>query len=286
MPLQTLPAWNTTGPALHRAALLLGAARKFLVPRQPLYQHLALKPLSNGVTTGPLPTGASLRLDYTTGTLHWSTDDGVSLVFTLHGQTQANLFRALFGAVREHVPVDILVREGDIVDAVYASYAARDIVAPGHDELLDGTRLDFDAATGRAYAAAADTVYTAMARFRGGLQGMMTRMVVWPEHFDLSTLWFVAPELDDWKPHLNFGFAPFSPGIDAPYVYAYAYPYPEAFDPPALPAGVTWETAAYQGARLDYATLARQPDPVTFLESRLAATFEALRPLLPPSVPA
>ena len=39
--------------------------------------------------------------------------------------------------------------------------------------------------------------------------GPQTPIVVWPEHFDLSTLWFPTNDRSDEAPVMNFGFAPF-----------------------------------------------------------------------------
>ena len=42
---------------------------------------------------------------------------------------------------------------------------------------------------------------------RARLNGPMTPIVVWPEHFDLSFLWFASAQATDRFPHMNFGCA-------------------------------------------------------------------------------
>jgi hypothetical protein len=47
-------------------------------------------------------------------------------------------------------------------------------------------------------------VFTAAARFRARLEGSQTPIVVWPEHFDLSTLWFPTNDRSDEAPLMDF----------------------------------------------------------------------------------
>jgi hypothetical protein len=136
--------------------------------------------------------------------------------------------------------------------------------------------LDRDTAAG--YAQAQDTVFTGLARFRARLEGHMTPIVLWPHHFDLSTLWMLDPEMDDHKPHLNFGFAPFTPGqFDQPYLYAYAYPYPDGFVPPAVPAPLRWQRDGWTGLVVTYDDLAETDVTVEDLYRQM---FNVLRPLI------
>jgi hypothetical protein len=106
---------------------------------------------------------------------------------------------------------------------------------------------------------------------------------VWPEHFDLSTLWFPPsnPEMDDHKSHLSFGFAPFTPGqYEHPYFYAYAYPYPDPFDPPALPGPALWHEEGWRGAVITYDDIAAQEDHETFVEEKALEIFRVLEGVL------
>jgi hypothetical protein len=98
--------------------------------------------------------------------------------------------------------------------------------------------------------------------------------VVWPEHFDLSMLWFTMLSGDEHTtPHLNFGFSPPSPGIDDYYLYAYAYPYPDQFYVPTLPPGARWNEQPWRGVVVPYTALSDA-------EVMCEGIFRALRPLL------
>jgi hypothetical protein len=131
--------------------------------------------------------------------------------------------------------------------------------------------------TANGYADALYRVFTALARFRARLQGHMTPLVVFPEHFDLSTLWFVEGDMDDHKPHLNFGFAPFSPGLPRPYLYAYAYPYPADFAAPPLPAPARWHSEGWRGVVIDYDAISQHNDPEAAIERLCLHVFASLQ---------
>ena len=59
---------------------------------------------------------------------------------------------------------------------------------------------------------------------------------------------------------MNFGFVTGDASIPAPYFYATAYPQPEGLEQAELPAPARWNTEGFQGAVLDYASIAGQPD--------------------------
>jgi hypothetical protein len=108
----------------------------------------------------------------------------------------------------------------------------------------------------------------------------MTPIVVWPEHFDLSFLWFASPNATQSGPHMNFGFAPYSAGIDAAYIYAYVWPLPEQYTPPQLPAPAYWNTQPWTGVVLPYNEVAKATDSEAYIEDACASIYAALMGLL------
>ena len=80
---------------------------------------------------------------------------------------------------------------------------------PKPGELTSDAPLTIDLGASAEYAQALYRIFTATARFRARLSGPQTPIVVWPEHFDLSTLWFPTDDRSDAAPSMNFGFAPF-----------------------------------------------------------------------------
>jgi hypothetical protein len=156
--------------------------------------------------------------------------------------------------------------------------------APQHAMLLDETPMEIDPQTSQNYWMSFQQIFTGIARFKAGLCGVQTPLVVWPHGFDLSTLWFAGNEIDERQPHTNVGFSPRSEGFETPYLYAYAYPYPARFDPPALPEGAYWHTRGWTGAVTPYDAIAAQADAAGFVEASCSALYQELLPLLSGSI--
>jgi hypothetical protein len=281
-----LPTLETAQPTirnLHTAAIPLKAVRMLTLDRQPNFTHLGLKIVPNGVSTDMLPTGGEITLDFRQLALIYQPASGSTITLPISGRTQVDLLEALLQAIYpDELAAIIPHNEGEsYTEAMFK--AAPGLVnrsQPKRTELSDTTSLTFDAQAGRDYADALYSVFTGVARFHARLSGSVTPAVVWPEHFDLSFLWF-ADQPDEQHPHLNFGFAPYSTGIDAPYLYVYAYPYPAQYAAPKLPIGARWNTEGWTGVVLPYAEIARQADPAAYVEASCVAIFRSLRALLP-----
>lgn len=282
MALPKLENWTETSFGLHRGALLLGALQRLTQPPQPAYLELGLQVVTNGLAAGLLPGGGRVVLDFNAGSLLYSPVSGAEVSFPLNGSTQAQVFAGLFGVLSQGELSGWLPDGPDLAERVRAGISARGgrYRPPRPKTLWDETRINLDAQTARGYLEVLQLVFTAMARFRAQLTGMQTPLVVWPEHFDLSTLWFQGATIDESQAHLNFGFAPFSEGLPDPYLYAYAYPYPQHYDPPALPAGARWHTQGWTGAVLPYSVISAQSNPAAFVQESCQAIYGELLALL------
>jgi hypothetical protein len=282
MALSRLDHWSETSFGLHRGALLLGALQRLTQPPQPAYLELGLQVVRNGLAAGSLPGGGRVMLDFTSGSLVYAPLFGAEVSFPLHGSTQAQIFNGLFGVLAQGELSTLLPDGPRLAERVSAGIASRGsrYRSPRPETLWDETRIELDVGTSRTYLEALQLVFTAIARFRARLTGVQTSLVVWPEHFDLSTLWFQDTSIDESRAHLNFGFAPFSDGLPDPYLYAYAYPYPQHYDPPALPAGASWHTQGWNGVVLPYDVIAAQSDPAAFVEEACQAIYGGLLPML------
>lgn len=280
-----LPNLENAQPTLHALATvtrLLGAVRVLAFERQPNFLHLGMKIVPEGVSTDVLPTGGEVRLDMAQLLLVYCSPTGAAHIIPLEGQTQADLLEALLATIytNELAPLFPKASGETYTAAAFAAVSTLPNRGKLHPELLnDTTPLHFDAGAAASYSAALYSIFTAVARFRARLLGSMTPVVVWNEHFDLSFIWFAA-EPDESHPHLNFGFAPYSAGIDEPYLYAYAYPYPASYAPPALPPGARWHTEGWTGVVLPYSEIQQQPDAESYLETACSGIYRALRPLL------
>lgn len=279
--------WKTTSWALHQASMLLGPIHNAVFAPRNNYLHLPIFIEPTGLVSQRLPQGGHVHVDFKAAAVVYRPASGGEVRLGLAEHTQASLFQALLGALRQ-----------DELAAFLADAPNDDLITHLMTKLrADTSRVEFlslEAVTNRepltvnphtatAYADVLYSVYTAVARFRARLDGHMTPVVVWPEHFDLSTLWFHPDNaaMDAYKAHLNFGFTPYTPGqYDEPYLYAYAYPYPEPFTPPALPEPAFWNMDGWRGVAVRYEALQGHDDPSGFVETLFAQIFAVLQGLL------
>jgi hypothetical protein len=147
-------------------------------------------------------------------------------------------------------------------------------------DFTDETPLELVPQLAADYAQALYRIFTATARFRARLVGPMTPVVLWPEHFDLSFLWFATDKATEGNPHLNFGFAPYSEGLPRPYLYSYAFPLPADFNAPKLPSLARWHTTGWTGVVVSYDELANLADPEAAIEETFTDIYEILSPVL------
>jgi len=282
MTLPPLTDWMETALGLHRAALLLGVVQRLTQPPQQAYLELGLRLIPAGLSAGELPGGGRLLLDLAGGRLLLTAPGTPERAFPLAGRSQAGLFEELFATLAEGALASRLPPGDTLFERVAAGAAARGgrYKPLQAESLLDPAPIRLDPQAAQAYALALQAAFTGLACFRAGLLGLQTPLVVWPEHFDLATLWFLGERVDESQPHLSFGFAPYSPGIEEAYFYAYAHPYPESYDTPALPEGARWHTQGWTGMVLPYNTLATRPDPVQAIEAAFSHTYASLLPLI------
>ncbi len=250
-----LEHWDATRAGLHRAAQVIGAVKVASIARQPNHLHHSLSVVPQGLTTGVLPSG-TLTLDFGAAALKFDAP-GKRFTLPLAGHSRASLATAL------------------LVQLTIAGHT----VPLDHTALTDTEPLEVDLRTGAEYAQVLYRVFTVMARFRARLYGMLSPLVLWQHHFDLSFLWFAGAD-DENQPHLNFGFAPESPGLPRPYFYAYAYPLPDGFTPPALPMPARWVAESWRGVVLDYDTLRAEQADDARVEALLMDIYAALLPVV------
>ena len=280
--LSTLENAQLTIRNLHTVARLLGTTRLLVFQRQPNYLELGLKTVPEGLSTDLLPTGGEVTLDFRQLALVYQPASGSAINISIRGQSQASLLETLLqtiyaGELAATIPHGAGESYTDSAFKAVEGFINR--LKPKRNELGDTTPLSFDGQAASDYADALYSIFTGAARFHARLNGSLTPAVVWPEHFDLSFLWF-ANQPDEQHPHLNFGFAPYSAGIDTPYLYAYAYPYPAQYAEPKLPPGARWNTEGWTGVILPYAEIAKQVDPAAYVEESCTAIFQSLRALL------
>jgi len=284
MALPLLKDWNRTSAAWHKAVKLLGPIRNALFEPANNYLELALQVQPYGLSSERLPGGGEIYIHFQEGAVIYARGSGEEIRLGISDFTQASLFESIVQHLAKDelsdylsdIPKDKLLPA--FIEKLQSDRTKTVFLGPG--DLLSKEPLLFNPRTAGEYAKVLYTVFTAIARFRARLEGHMTPVIVWPEHFDLSTLWFVEPEMDSTRDHINIGFAPYSKGFERPYLYAYAYPYPEGFSPPQLPKPAVWNTKDFTGVVVNYDDMFDAEDPALFIERICFEIFQALRSLL------
>ncbi|MDZ4770734.1 MAG: DUF5996 family protein [Chloroflexota bacterium] len=251
-----VPTWTTTIHSLHDAAQVVGGVQRALLPKRHNSQHLPLQPIPMGIHTQTIPGGLSLSLDYGEGRLLFETPGLGSKSIALEGLNGDKLMNEVIKLMRQ---------------------AGFDQEVPLEAPLTTPMQIDGTIAAG--YAAVQYAVFTGLARFKARIEGRFSPIVVFPHHFDISTVIF-APgnvEMDEGGAHLNFGFAPFTDGqYEHPYLYAYAHPFPEDFAYSALPGAAYWHREGWTGAVLNYDAISAHNESEWLIERTALSFYETL----------
>jgi hypothetical protein len=252
--LQSLAQAEKTTRSLHNAAKILSSLRMVHLQHHPLYLEQGLFPTPSGLTSGVLPSGAEVFLDFNRVAMVYHAPEGYEMVIPLVGETQVSAAQKLFevGKFGEVAEVDAALRAK--FTEIPRDYIGFDFETP----------FSIDPTVSRHFGEALYAITTGIALFKSRLTGAMTPIIVWPGGFDLSTLIFTGTALDESQFHLNFGFAPYSRGIDYPYVYAYTHPTPEGLTTRTLPSPAHWHTEGWTGVVIPYEEIAKHNDPVNF----------------------
>src|SRR5689334_9211985 len=95
MSLPALSNWDSTRIGLHQAAQVMGAVRRVVVKPLPNWAHLGLFVAHNGVTTGKMPEGDELILDFATQVITYICPAQTVNPIPLAGHTQMTLMDAV-----------------------------------------------------------------------------------------------------------------------------------------------------------------------------------------------
>jgi len=285
MPLPKLDNFQSMIHLLHQAVEIVAPIHGALREKQNNWLHLPMYITPNGLWSGHYPKGGSISVDFKQGILFYNRPDGEGFAFLLKAFTQASLFEAVLNAMKADELAEFLAdAEGATLGEALIlkrSGGDKEAAAKKLEVYTHTDKLNFDTKLSGDYIDALYAVFTGVARFRARLNGHLTPIVVWPEHFDLSTLWFRDAAMNDREPHVNFGFAPYTPGqYERPYLYAYAYPYPENFEPPALPGSAFWNPTGWRGVVVNYDDIAAQEFPEMYVEDMCRKIFNVLKPIV------
>lgn len=285
MPLPKLDNFQDMIHLLHQAVEIVAPIHGVLRDHQDNWLHLPMEIHPYGLSSGTYPKGGSLDIDFKKGVLLYHRPNGSSVPIPLKSHTQATLFNALLAAMKDDILADFFADvEGDSLAEGFMlkrSAGDKEAAAKKLETYIHQEKLDFDTQLAGDYADALYAIFTGVARFRSRLNGHLTPIVMWPEHFDLSTLWFRDATMNESQAHVNFGFAPYTPSqYERPYLYAYAHPYPDDFEEPTLPAPAFWNATGWKGVVVHYDDIASQENPTLFVEKLCRDIFAILKPIV------
>ena len=248
MSLPALKDWDSTRDTLQQVALVLGAVRVGSVDPRPNDLHFSLDVTASGLTTAELSVGGELQFRIAEMELVYMRDGDDVFALSIAGHTQKSLLQA-----------------------ATAELAARGkTVEPALKHITFDVPLEFDRGLASDYLHVLDMVFAALARFRARLSGYLSPLVLWPHHFDMAFLLFPGDGQDEHKdPHLAFGFAPFSAGLDRPYIYAYGWSQKAGYLDIPLESPAQAVSDGYTGLYAAYDDLRLRPDFGAAIENML-----------------
>lgn len=202
MALPALENWDKTRVGLRQIAQVLGAIRAGCSDPQPNDLHFSLSVSAKGVSTTRLRCGGDLRFDFDALRLTFVRESCSVFTLDVKGHSQISLMDRLLAVL------------GD----------CGSINGPSMKRITGEAPFEIERAQAACYWQALAAVFAALAGFRDRLQGHRTPLALWPHHFDLGFVWFPTAQTDERSaPQIAYGFAPSSPGLDRPYIYAYAW---------------------------------------------------------------
>lgn len=259
MPLPALRNWDDTRDSLHQVALVLSAIRVAAGDKLPNDLQFSLRVTSSGFSTGELPTGAALSFECSALQLLCVRDWQKVFTLGLPGKTPQTLMRALKKGFR---------RRGITIE-------------PSANHIDAELALAIDPQQANDYIRALNSLAAVLAIVREKLGGSATPVALWAHHFDLGFVWFPGGGSDERRDaQIACGFAPSSPGLPRPYIYAYAWSQPTGYLqlPLALPAIAIAE--GYTGLYAAYDDLRALEEPQQTIESILLDYAQTAAPLL------
>ena len=274
--------WKDTAITLHMWTQIVGKIRLALSPWTNHSWHVTLYVTSRGLTTSPIPYGASIfeiRFDFIDHELRVLKSDGAIRVLKLGPQSVAKFYGDVMNALAEmELPVKINVIPNEIQNPI------------SFDE--DEEHRSYD----REYAnrflrvlAQSDRVFT---KFRSRFCGKCSPVHFFWGSFDLAVTRFsgrTAPPHPGGVPHLpdaitreaysqevsSLGFWPGNAAAPTPIFYSYAYPEPPGFAEAKVQPAAAFYEPAFREFMLPYDVVRTAEKPDEVLLDFAQSTYDA-----------
>src|ERR671936_784107 len=97
--LAPLSQWEATAHSLHKVAQIPGAIRLLVLDPVPNYLEMSLAIRPEGLSTGPLPFGGEVLLDFEQCAVLYKPPTREAIAVSLVGQSQASLLDAVLATM-------------------------------------------------------------------------------------------------------------------------------------------------------------------------------------------
>jgi hypothetical protein len=276
------PGWQDTADTLHLWTQIVGKARMALSPLINHWWQVALYVTSRGLTTSPIPYGASsfdVTFDFIDHVLRIETGRGVREHVPLEPMSVAEFHREFFACLRRlGIDVHIWTMPCEIADAI------------PFDQ--DHVHAAYDAAAARRFWHVLLETHRVFTGFRSRFIGKASPVHFFWGSFDLAVTRFSgrrapphpgsAPNLANWAMREAYshevssaGFWPGNGGYGRAAFYSYAYPEPPNFDAARLQTAGAFYDPQLKEFVLPYDAVRQAHDPDQALMGFLQETYEA-----------
>jgi len=275
-------AWRETYATLHLWTQVVGKIRLARAPWLNHSWHVVLYVTARGLTTSPIPDGAStfqIDFDFIDHLLRISSSDGATRQFALPGQSVASFYASVMAALGElgiHIAIDEMPNE--LPEPIRFSQ--------------DNLHASYDPDAVRRFFQILVNVDRVFRQFRTGFLGKASPVHFFWGSFDLAVTRFSgrrAPRHPGGVPHLSdavaceaysheessAGFWPGSGAIDYPAFYSYAYPEPAGFRATPVRPDAAFFSEALGEFILPYDAVRTAAQPDQALLEFLQSTYEA-----------
>jgi hypothetical protein len=277
------PAWHETGDTLHRWTQVVGKIRMALTPLVNHWWHVPLYVTSRGLTTSPIPYGAStfdLTFDFVDQVLLIDRSDGARERLALAPMSVAAFHAAVMDRLRRlGIEAHIWTMPCEIADAVRFED--------------DHSHAAYDPVYARRFWSVLVQVHRVFYAFRSLFIGKVSPVHFFWGSFDLAVTRFsgraapphpgVAPNMANWVMREAYsqevsscGFWPGNGGYGRAAFYAYAYPEPQGFGAAPLRTPGAFYDEQLKEFVLPYDAVRAAPDPDQALMAFLQDTYAAV----------
>lgn len=243
--LPKLDNWNSTRDSLKKVSHIIKEIRKTLIESQPISLEHSVNIYPKGIFAD-LGNIGNLYYNYAKGQLTLKKSNKLVFSFSIENKSSDFIIDSL---------------ENSFNDIGTTLKLDRSSISGSEPHSIENTLA-------KDYSKVVWKLYSALARVKAQLFGVMSPIVLWTHHFDFAFLYFTTDKRTESDPSIALGFAPYSDGIERPYLYMYAWDGKAyvSVEENNLPKLSKWWDKGWKGAILMYDDLIGLDNPIKIIE--------------------